>query len=163
MFGAVEKTRTSTGFLPQPPPRCASTSSATTAGRPAKTPEIPSGACQPTGGGIPNRREHSKRHHLDPVTDTSPAARSRAGPPGTPLAGEVEWRHSDGPVPYLEAVQAMETRVEAILAGTAPELVWLLEHPALYTAGTSARPGDLREPTRLPVFPTGREIGRAHV
>ncbi len=90
------------------------------------------------------------------MTDTSPAARSRAGPPGTPLAGGVEWCHSDGPVPYPDAVQAMETRVEAIVAGTAPELVWLLEHPPLYTAGTSARPGDLRQPTRLPVFPTGR-------
>ncbi len=50
----------------------------------------------------------------------------------------------------------METRVEAIVAGAASELVWLLEHPPLYTAGTSARPADLLAPARFPVFPTGR-------
>lgn len=50
----------------------------------------------------------------------------------------------------------MESRVEAIRAGHAPELVWLLEHPALYTAGTSARPGDLKQPARFPVHQTGR-------
>ena len=50
----------------------------------------------------------------------------------------------------------MEARVAAILAGTAPELVWLLEHPPLYTAGTSARPEDLKQPARFPVYPTGR-------
>ncbi len=61
----------------------------------------------------------------------------------------------DGLVPYEEAVAFMEARVEAIAAGSAPELVWLLEHPPLYTAGTSARAGDLLEP-RFPVYKSGR-------
>ena len=60
------------------------------------------------------------------------------------------------PVPYQTAVAEMESRVAAIHAGTAPELVWLLEHPPLYTAGTSARDEDLLEPARLPVHRTGR-------
>jgi lipoyl(octanoyl) transferase len=68
----------------------------------------------------------------------------------------IEWRCSDRPVPYEEAVAAMEQRIAAIRAGGAPELVWLLEHPPLYTAGTSARPGDLLEPRRLPVYKSGR-------
>jgi lipoyl(octanoyl) transferase len=68
---------------------------------------------------------------------------------------ETEWRISDTPVPYEEAVAAMEARVEAIHAGTAPELVWLLEHPPLYTAGTSARDSDLVAPL-FPVHRTGR-------
>jgi lipoyl(octanoyl) transferase len=70
-------------------------------------------------------------------------------------AAAVEWRISDAPVPYLEAVAAMEERAAAIAAGNAPELVWLLEHPPLYTGGTSAKPQDLRE-ARFPVFRTGR-------
>lgn len=70
--------------------------------------------------------------------------------------GKVEWRTSRKPVPYLEAVAYMEERVARIRAGEAPEEVWLLEHPPLYTAGTSARPEDLLEPGRLPVFRTGR-------
>jgi len=69
---------------------------------------------------------------------------------------DVEWKISPGPVPYEAAVAAMEARVAAIHAGRARELVWLLEHPALYTAGTSARPEDLLEPGRLPVYRTGR-------
>ncbi|MDA0369137.1 MAG: lipoyl(octanoyl) transferase LipB [Proteobacteria bacterium] len=68
----------------------------------------------------------------------------------------VEWQISDSPVGYAEATEAMERRVEEIRAGTAPELIWLLEHPPLYTAGTSARASDLLAPDRLPVFPTGR-------
>jgi lipoyl(octanoyl) transferase len=68
----------------------------------------------------------------------------------------VEWRIGDGLVPYPEAVEAMESRVAAIRAGTAPEMVWLLEHPPLYTAGTSARAADLLQPQRFPVYPTGR-------
>jgi len=68
----------------------------------------------------------------------------------------IEWRVSDGPVPYEIAVAAMEERIAAIRAGTAPELVWLLEHPPLYTAGTSARPEDLLDPQRLPVYRSGR-------
>lgn len=67
----------------------------------------------------------------------------------------VEWRVSDRPVPYPEAVAAMELRVAAIAAGEAPELVWLLEHPPLYTSGTSGRASDLLDP-RFPTFQTGR-------
>jgi lipoyl(octanoyl) transferase len=73
----------------------------------------------------------------------------------TPAAA-IEWRVSDQPVPYEAAVAEMERRIAAIRAGTAPELVWLLEHPPLYTAGTSARPEDLLDPGYLPVFKTGR-------
>ncbi len=67
----------------------------------------------------------------------------------------VEWRIQDGLTPYPEAVAFMETRAEAIAAGTAGELVWLLEHPPIYTAGTSAKESDLLE-ARFPVFKTGR-------
>src|SRR4051812_20572178 len=70
--------------------------------------------------------------------------------------GLVEWRNDDSPVPYEQALAAMEQRVAAIRDGTARELVWLLEHPPLYTAGTSARPQDLLDPSRLPVHRTGR-------
>ena len=68
----------------------------------------------------------------------------------------VEWRVDNGLVPYPEAVAAMEARAEAIRAGAADELVWLLEHPPLYTAGTSARRADLRDPDRFPVFESRR-------
>ncbi|HWT30039.1 MAG TPA: lipoyl(octanoyl) transferase LipB [Propylenella sp.] len=68
----------------------------------------------------------------------------------------VHWRISDEPVPYPDAVAEMETRAAAIAAGTASELVWLLEHPPLYTAGTSARAADLLAPDRFPVFRSGR-------
>jgi lipoyl(octanoyl) transferase len=68
---------------------------------------------------------------------------------------EVEWLISDAPVPYLEAVASMEARVAAIAAHQAPELVWLLEHPPLYTSGTSGKASDLLDP-RFPLFSTGR-------
>ena len=67
----------------------------------------------------------------------------------------MEWKISRNLVPYEEAVAAMEERVAAIRESTAEELVWLLEHPPLYTAGTSAKDGDLLDP-RFPVFKTGR-------
>jgi lipoyl(octanoyl) transferase len=67
----------------------------------------------------------------------------------------VEWRVIQGLVDYEQAVAAMEARAAAIAEGSAPELVWLLEHPPLYTAGTSAKPEDLIE-ARLPVHHTGR-------
>ena len=70
--------------------------------------------------------------------------------------GEIEWRVSDALVPYEEAEAAMLARVEAIRLGSAPELVWLLEHPPLYTAGTSARDNELIAPALLPVYRTGR-------
>lgn len=71
-------------------------------------------------------------------------------------APPVAWRVSDALVPYAEAVAAMEARASAIARGEADELVWLLEHPPLYTAGTSARAADLVEPERFPVHATGR-------
>ena len=67
-----------------------------------------------------------------------------------------EWRISDQPVPYAQALANMEARVAAIHAGHASELVWLLEHPPLYTAGTSAKPQDLLEPMRFAVHLAGR-------
>src|SRR5438128_12641435 len=72
------------------------------------------------------------------------------------LPSGIEWRRSAAPVPYEAAVAEMEARAAAIRDGTAAELVWLLEHPPLYTAGTSARPEDLLDPGRLPVFKSGR-------
>jgi lipoyl(octanoyl) transferase len=70
--------------------------------------------------------------------------------------GRIEWQISEIPVDYAAAVEAMERRVAAISAGTASELVWLLEHPPLYTAGTSARAEDLLDRHLLPVHRTGR-------
>jgi lipoyl(octanoyl) transferase len=68
----------------------------------------------------------------------------------------VRWRISDSLVPYEEALSIMEKEVAAIADGAAEELVWLLEHPPLYTAGTSANAADLIQPDRFPVFSTGR-------
>jgi lipoyl(octanoyl) transferase len=84
------------------------------------------------------------RQNLDLTTFAHPAE-----------GGMVQWQVSDSPVPYLEAVAAMEARVAAIAAHQAPEWVWLLEHPPLYTSGTSGKPADLLDP-RFPVFATGR-------
>ena len=70
-------------------------------------------------------------------------------------AGPVEWRVSAGPVPYPDALAFMEQRVAEIANGQAPELVWLLEHPPLYTRGTSGRDEDILDP-RFPVFAAGR-------
>jgi lipoyl(octanoyl) transferase len=81
---------------------------------------------------------------------------------GTPQAGNlvqdtvIEWAVSTLPVGYEEAVAFMEARAAAIGEGSARQMVWLLEHPALYTAGTSAKPHDLRDPTSFPVFKSGR-------
>src|SRR5215469_9743234 len=71
-------------------------------------------------------------------------------------AAAIEWRTSATPVNYPAAVAEMEARVTAIRAGEAAELIWLVEHPPLYTAGTSARDDELIEPGRLPVHRTGR-------
>ena len=71
------------------------------------------------------------------------------------LAAPVEWLTSKLPVPYPEAVAAMEARAAEIAAHHAPELLWLLEHPPLYTSGTSGKAQDLLEP-RFPTFATGR-------
>ncbi len=67
-----------------------------------------------------------------------------------------EWRVEPGLLDYAAAVAAMEARAAAIRDGTASELVWLVEHPPLYTAGTSAQPADLIDPTRFPVHRSGR-------
>ena len=83
---------------------------------------------------------------------------------GSNLAGQwlaapalpVEWEISHEPVEYLQAVERMEREVALIAQGLACERVWLLEHPPVYTAGTSARPGDLIAPDRFDVFKTGR-------
>ncbi len=71
------------------------------------------------------------------------------------MPAPVDWAVSPRPIGYVQAVAAMDARVAAIAAGEAPELVWLLDHPPLYTAGTSARPADLIE-ARFPVFASGR-------
>lgn len=71
-------------------------------------------------------------------------------------ADAVEWRLSDGLVAYPDALAIMDARVADIRTGRAPECVWLLEHPPLYTAGTSAASVELLDPARLPVFKTGR-------
>jgi lipoyl(octanoyl) transferase len=68
----------------------------------------------------------------------------------------VEWTHLPGLQPYAETLAAMEARVAAIADGTADEAIWLLEHPPLYTAGTSARVQDLTDPDRFPVYSAGR-------
>lgn len=67
-----------------------------------------------------------------------------------------EWTHLPGLAPYAETLAAMEARVAAISAGSAREAIWLLEHPPLYTAGTSADAKDLTDPTRFPVHSAGR-------
>ena len=68
----------------------------------------------------------------------------------------VEWAVSEGLVPYEKALAFMEARARAIRDDGAPELVWFLEHPPLYTSGTSAKADDLRDPNRFPVFDAGR-------
>ena len=72
-----------------------------------------------------------------------------------PLANLIEWKISDQPVAYPDALAAMEARAAAIAAGAASEQVWLLEHPPIYTAGTSAQDTDLID-ARFPVYRTGR-------
>ena len=72
------------------------------------------------------------------------------------LIDGIEWRVSPSPVPYEEALRTMEERAAAVREGSAPELVWLLEHPPLFTAGTSADPAELFNPQAFPVFEAGR-------
>jgi lipoyl(octanoyl) transferase len=69
---------------------------------------------------------------------------------------DIEWRVSEGQVPYAEALAFMNERASAIRAGTASECIWLLEHPPLFTAGTSADPAELFNPLNFPVFEAGR-------
>lgn len=72
------------------------------------------------------------------------------------MNGTIEWRVSEGQVPYAEALAEMEARAAAVRAGKADELIWLLEHPPLFTAGTSADPAELTNPMGFPVFEAGR-------
>ena len=69
---------------------------------------------------------------------------------------DVQWKVSPGLTPYAEALEAMEQRAAAVRAGTEPELAWLVEHPPLFTAGTSADPAELTNALGLPVFEAGR-------
>jgi len=87
-------------------------------------------------------------HALNPAPPQTKFQRHDVAPAG--------WAVSRGLVDYEAAVQAMETRAAAIADGQAGELVWLLEHPPLYTAGVSAKPADLLTPERFPVFQSGR-------
>lgn len=68
----------------------------------------------------------------------------------------MDWCISKGLIPYEEAISTMEDRVKAIYQGSAPEMVWMLEHPPLYTAGSSAKQSDLLDGKTLPVYETGR-------
>ena len=83
-------------------------------------------------------------------------SRLKRGPERAQATDAVEWLVSAAPVPYPEAVAVMGARVDAIAHGDVPECVWLLEHPPLYTAGTSAKANDLLDEGRFPVYRTGR-------
>ena len=72
------------------------------------------------------------------------------------LLDDIEWRVSAAPVPYEEALAFMEQRAAAVREGAAKELIWLLQHPSLFTAGTSADPAELFNPFAFPVFEAGR-------
>jgi len=96
---------------------------------------------------------------MNDVPGSAPAiARDALSPLLLPRPGSppVRWRVSHAPVAYPDALAAMDALAEDIAAGRADELVWLLEHPPLYTAGTSARPEDLVDAGRFPIFETGR-------
>ena len=90
------------------------------------------------------------------LTDSRSSTKPETRDPRGDNSRTPEWRRSDPPVAYPDALAAMEQRVDAIIAGTAREQVWLLEHPPLYTAGTSADSADLLAPDRFPVFPSRR-------
>jgi lipoyl(octanoyl) transferase len=93
---------------------------------------------------------------LDRTLNTAPPAPFPEAPFRRSDDAPAGWAVSRGFVDYPAAVAAMEARAAAIAEGTAGELVWLLEHPPLYTAGVSAKAADLIEPDRFPVFATGR-------
>jgi lipoyl(octanoyl) transferase len=99
--------------------------------------------------------EGQKPAEDEAIADAGPAGSGAI--PGEPLGrfGGADWYRSSEPVAYPVALAAMEARVAAILAGEAGDAVWLLEHPPLYTRGTSAKPDELLDP-RFPVFASGR-------
>ena len=84
------------------------------------------------------------------------APASRHLPPVSEIPPEIEWRESHEPVPYPEALAFMEQRAAAIREGSAKECIWLVEHPPLFTAGTSADPAELTNPQHFPVYEAGR-------
>lgn len=90
------------------------------------------------------------------MTEPPDGARQQPAPGIAAVGDAVAWRRSEVAVAYPDAVAVMEARVAAIADGCASELIWLLEHPPLFTAGTSARPDDLIWRDRFPVYQTGR-------
>jgi lipoyl(octanoyl) transferase len=87
------------------------------------------------------------------------ASMTHEAPPHSSTAHALSaphWHTEPGLLPYPQALAAMQARIAAIRDGTAPELVWLVEHPPLYTAGTSASPADLQDPARFPTYEAGR-------
>ena len=84
-----------------------------------------------------------------------PRASRRAISRGMDIDG-IEWRVSEGLVPYRQALEFMEERAAAVRAGEAGECIWLIEHPPLFTAGTSADPSELFNPQGFPVYDAGR-------
>ncbi len=158
MNGAAEKTRTSTGFTPQRPQRCASTNSATAALLP---PIDVGGALVFIKIGIENQdRPGVTRNRAGSAVmhDTPEKRRDFLTRALTRLRREepVILHHLPSLSDYERTLAAMRKTVAAIRAGEAPEQVWFLEHPPLYTAGTSARKEDLLDPGRFPVYRTGR-------
>ncbi|GAB4351311.1 MAG: lipoyl(octanoyl) transferase LipB [Oricola sp.] len=123
---------------------------------------IPPAAAQGRGCGLATPAAMAQINAMPETTPTSAKSRLRDSIAEDnrffPAAGSppVEWRLSEGLTDYEAAVREMEARAAAIRQGTARELVWLVEHPALYTAGTSADPRDLVAPGRFPVYETGR-------
>ncbi|WP_428374903.1 lipoyl(octanoyl) transferase LipB [Lichenicoccus sp.] len=90
-------------------------------------------------------------------SETAPGSETALGSEAAlATAAALEWQPAGRPVPYPQAIRAMQDRVAAIRAGTRPEAVWLLEHPPLFTAGTSARPQDLFNPLGFPTYAAGR-------
>ena len=157
------------GLSPQRPQRCASTYSATTAWDVPRVRPGYGSKRAPRQGRVGGRAALANLacgckarlkglglgcQRVSRLPLANPAVLSLE--PQTSASAEVEWLTSREPVPYEAAVEAMDARVAAILEARAPEAVWLLEHPALYTAGTSAAPEELIEPSRFPVFRTGR-------
>jgi lipoyl(octanoyl) transferase len=108
----------------------------------------------PMTSGDPTTADPTERPTGDPTGD--PTKPPIGLPPATQPAGPPEWRVAEGLTAYPDALAAMQARVAAIHAGTAPEQVWLVEHPPLYTAGTSARPEELTDPARFPSYAAGR-------
>jgi lipoyl(octanoyl) transferase len=108
-------------------------------------------APEPTAPIIPSTNEQVRPDERDHPSEPQSASADEAA-----ASPAVEWLISDVPVAYDDAVAFMEARVAAIHEGRAAELVWLLEHPPLYTAGTSASDDELIEPARFPVYKTGR-------